>query len=87
MVGIVVITGAALLIARRSSTWTVAEHLNGRSPVCVAVDPRDPTRVVLRNCACRSLPEPRQRPALGSSRTGYRAPDGHRGCGRSCGAS
>jgi hypothetical protein len=45
MVGIVVVTRAALLIARRASTWTVAEHLNGRSPVCVAVDPGDPTRV------------------------------------------
>ena len=45
MVGIVVVTRAALLIARPASTWTVAEHLNGRSPVCVAVDTRDPTRV------------------------------------------
>ena len=45
MVGIVVVTRAALLIARPASTWTVAEHLNGRSPVCVAVDPGDPTRV------------------------------------------
>src|SRR6516164_5470683 len=45
MVGIAVVTRAALLIARRASTWTVAEHLNGRSPVSVAVDPRDPTRV------------------------------------------
>ena len=45
MVRIVVVTRAALLIARRASTWTVAEHLNGRSPVCVAVDTRDPTRV------------------------------------------
>src|ERR1700757_4543020 len=45
MVGIVVVTRAALLIARPASTWTVAEHLNGRSPVCVALDTRDPTRV------------------------------------------
>src|SRR5437588_226767 len=45
MVGIVVVTRAALLIARPASTWTVADHLNGRSPVCVAVDTRDPTRV------------------------------------------
>jgi len=45
MVGIVVVTRAALLIARPASTWTVAEHLNGRSPVCVAVDTRNPTRV------------------------------------------
>ena len=45
MVGIVVVTRAALLIARPAGTWTVAAHLNGRSPVCVAVDTRDPTRV------------------------------------------
>src|SRR5260221_8131724 len=45
MVGIAVVTRAALLIARSASTWTVAEHLNGRSPVCVAVDTRDATRV------------------------------------------
>src|SRR6266566_3420769 len=45
MVGIVVVTRAALLIARRASTWTVEEHLGGRSPECVAVDTRDPTRV------------------------------------------
>ena len=45
MVGIVVGTQAALLIARHASTWTVEEHLGGRSPDCVAVDPRDPTRV------------------------------------------
>ena len=45
MVGIVVVTRAALLIARRASTWTIDEHLGGRSPDSVAVDPRDPTRV------------------------------------------
>ena len=45
MASIVVVTRAALLIARHASTWTVTEHLNGRSPVSVAVDPRDPTRV------------------------------------------
>jgi photosystem II stability/assembly factor-like uncharacterized protein len=45
MVGFVVVTQAALLIARRASTWTVDKYLGGRSPDCVAVDPRDPTRV------------------------------------------
>ena len=45
MVSITVVTRAALLISRRASTWTVDEHLGGRSPDCVAVDPRDPTRV------------------------------------------
>ena len=32
MVAIVVVTRAALLIARRASTWTIDEHLGGRSP-------------------------------------------------------
>src|SRR6201981_91769 len=45
MVGIVVVTRAALLIARRASTWTMEEHLGGRSPECVAVDLRGPTQV------------------------------------------
>src|SRR5215813_4525798 len=45
MVGIIVATRAALLIARRASTWTVEEHLNGRSPVCVAVDRSNSARV------------------------------------------
>src|SRR6266481_285629 len=45
MVGIAVVTRAALLIARPASTWTVVGHLNGRSPVCVAVHARDPTRI------------------------------------------
>src|SRR5215468_882911 len=45
MVGIAVVTRAALLIARHASTWTVGEHLGGRSPDCVAIDLRDPTRV------------------------------------------
>jgi hypothetical protein len=40
MVGVVVVTRAALLIARRTSTWTIDEHLGGRSPECVAVDLR-----------------------------------------------
>src|SRR6202158_133610 len=45
MVGIVVVTGAALLIARRASTWTVDEHLAGLSPGCVAVDLSSPAQV------------------------------------------
>jgi len=45
MVGIVVVTRAALLIARRASTWTIDEHLSGQSPECVAVDLRRPTQV------------------------------------------
>lgn len=44
MVGIAVVTRAALLIARRASTWTIEEHLAGRSPECVAVDLRGPTQ-------------------------------------------
>jgi hypothetical protein len=45
MVGIVVVTRAALLIARRASTWTVDEHLAGLSPGCVAVDLSSPAQV------------------------------------------
>src|SRR6516165_8099596 len=45
MVGIIVVTRAALLIARRASPWTVEEHLGGQSPICVAVDPRSPAQV------------------------------------------
>jgi photosystem II stability/assembly factor-like uncharacterized protein len=45
MVGIAVVTRAGLLVARPASTWTVTEHLNGRSPSCFAVDTHDPTRV------------------------------------------
>src|SRR5258705_6883101 len=45
MVGIVVVTRAAFLIAGRASTWPIDEHLSGRSPDCVAVDSRDPTRL------------------------------------------
>src|SRR5215471_7548792 len=45
MVGLVVATRVALLIARRASTWTIEEHLGGRSPGCVAVDPHGPARM------------------------------------------
>src|SRR2546428_10147657 len=45
MVGIVVVTRAALLIARRTSTWTIDAHLGGLSPECVAVDLRSPAQV------------------------------------------
>jgi photosystem II stability/assembly factor-like uncharacterized protein len=45
MVGFVVVTRAALLIARRAATWTVDEHLVGRSPQCVAVDLSRPTQI------------------------------------------
>src|SRR5437899_12697697 len=68
MVGIVVVTRAALLIARPASTWTVAEHLNGRSPVCVAVDTRDPTRVYCGTAGAglfRSRDSGRQREPVG----------------------
>jgi hypothetical protein len=45
MVGIAVVTRAALLTARRASTWTVDEHLAGLSPGCVAVDLSSPAQV------------------------------------------
>jgi hypothetical protein len=32
MVGILVVTRAALLTARRASTWTIDAHLGGLSP-------------------------------------------------------
>jgi hypothetical protein len=66
MVGIAVVTRAALLIARRASTWTIDEHMRGRSPECVAVDLRSPDSSVLRNCECRSFPKPRQWPGIGN---------------------
>ena len=87
MVGFVVVTRAALLIARRASTWTIDEHLGGRiARLCRGRPPRPGARV-LRNCWCRSLPKPRQRPDLGTGRTGHRARDyqggrrGSRGAG------
>jgi photosystem II stability/assembly factor-like uncharacterized protein len=45
MVGIVVVTRAALLIARHASTWTVDKHLSGESPACVAVDRQNPAQM------------------------------------------
>src|SRR5260370_10558303 len=45
MIGIVVVTRAALLIAQRASTWTVDEHLAGLSPGCVAIDLSSPAHV------------------------------------------
>ena len=45
MISIVVVTRAALLIARRASTWTIEEHLARRSPQCVAVDLRSPAQL------------------------------------------
>ncbi len=45
MLNIVVVTRGALLIARHGSTWRVEEHLRGRSPDCVAIDPHDAARV------------------------------------------
>jgi photosystem II stability/assembly factor-like uncharacterized protein len=45
MGSIIVVTRAALLIARRTSAWGVEQHLRGQSPECVAVDPLNPSRV------------------------------------------
>jgi photosystem II stability/assembly factor-like uncharacterized protein len=45
MASFLLATPSALLIARRGSTWTVDEHLPGKSPDCVAVDPPNPARV------------------------------------------
>ncbi len=45
MASVVVVTRAALLIARRASTWTVEEYLGGLSPQCVAVDLHSPAQL------------------------------------------
>src|SRR5258708_37014099 len=45
MVGIVVVTRAALVISLRASTWTVEEHLAGLSPGCVAGGLNSPAQV------------------------------------------
>jgi photosystem II stability/assembly factor-like uncharacterized protein len=45
MVSVVIAARAAVLIARRGSRWGVEQHLCGRSPECVAVDPRHPARM------------------------------------------
>lgn len=45
MISLVIATEQALLIARPAQQWAVEEHLQGRSPECVAVDPHRPARV------------------------------------------
>ena len=45
MTALLIATERALLIARLASRWSVEEHLHGRSPECVAVDPHHPSRV------------------------------------------
>lgn len=45
MISLVVATEQALLVARHASQWTLEEHLKGKSPESLAVDPRNPTRV------------------------------------------
>jgi photosystem II stability/assembly factor-like uncharacterized protein len=45
MTTLVTATDRALLVARHAAHWSVEEHLQGKSPECVAVDPRDPARV------------------------------------------
>jgi photosystem II stability/assembly factor-like uncharacterized protein len=42
---LMIVTPRALLIARQGSRWTVEGHLAGRSPACVAADPRDAQRL------------------------------------------
>lgn len=42
---LVLATDQALLIARPIMRWVVEQHLQGKSPGCVAVDPSDPTRL------------------------------------------
>ena len=45
MVDLVVATEQALLIARHATRWAVEQHLQDKSPECVAVDPRHPARL------------------------------------------
>jgi hypothetical protein len=45
MTALLIATERALLIARLASRWFVEEHLQGRSPECVAVDRHHPSRV------------------------------------------
>jgi photosystem II stability/assembly factor-like uncharacterized protein len=45
MSALVITTPERLLIARQASHWIVESHLEGKSPDCVAVDPRDPARI------------------------------------------
>jgi photosystem II stability/assembly factor-like uncharacterized protein len=45
MTSLVLVTAQALLIARPIPPWVVEQHLQGKSPDCVAVDPSDPTRL------------------------------------------
>src|SRR3989304_899908 len=45
MSALVITTPERLLIARQASGWPVEVHLDGMSPDCLAVDPRDPSRV------------------------------------------
>lgn len=42
---LVLVTDQVLLIARPITGWSVEQHLQGKSPDCVAVDPSDPTRL------------------------------------------
>jgi len=42
---LVIATEPALLIARHASKWSAEEHLKGKSPESLAVDPQNPTRV------------------------------------------
>lgn len=45
MLSLLVVTRAAVLIARPGSKWTVEAHLRGKQADCVAVDPHDPALV------------------------------------------
>lgn len=45
MTTLAIATQPALLIARQGTRWTVEEHLQDRSPECLAVDPHHPDRV------------------------------------------
>jgi photosystem II stability/assembly factor-like uncharacterized protein len=45
MTCLVIATRAALLIVRQGKEWSVEEHLGGKIPVSIAIDPADPGRL------------------------------------------
>jgi len=45
MISLAVATREALLIARQGTAWSVEQHLKGRAPESIAVDPSDPVRL------------------------------------------
>lgn len=45
MISLAIATDQSLLIVRPGSVWSVEEHLKGKAPESIAVDPNDPSRL------------------------------------------